>query len=126
MQKKSPFVADKNHTHHRLLAIGLNHRQAMYLILSVNALFTVAILNMQWIGIIWLMAFNIFAGGILLLLPSYILSTRYMISEDDPHQQIILFRNREQDPGKTKKNALDTAPVLFTNKVTERFQHKNL
>lgn len=26
---KSPFVADKNHLHHRLLALGLSHRQAV-------------------------------------------------------------------------------------------------
>jgi UDP-N-acetylmuramyl pentapeptide phosphotransferase/UDP-N-acetylglucosamine-1-phosphate transferase len=126
IQKKSPFVADKNHTHHRLLAIGLNHRQAMYLILAVNALFTLAILNMQWIGIMWLMIFNILAGGFLLLLPSYILSTRNMISSSDPHQQIILFSNRETDPGKGKKIALDTVPVRVTRIIREKLQNIGL
>lgn len=122
VQKKSPFVADKNHTHHRLLAIGLNHRQATYLILSVNALFTLAVLNLNWIGIYWLMAFNISAGGFLLLLPSYILSTKNVISEDDPHQKIILFNNREAEPSGPKKIGLDTVPVRVSKIIREKIQ----
>lgn len=34
-QKKSPFDADSNHIHHRLLRLGLNHKQAaMFLVIS--------------------------------------------------------------------------------------------
>ncbi|SNR30074.1 UDP-N-acetylmuramyl pentapeptide phosphotransferase/UDP-N-acetylglucosamine-1-phosphate transferase [Maribacter sedimenticola] len=34
-QKKSPFDADSNHIHHRLLRLGLNHKQAtMFLVVS--------------------------------------------------------------------------------------------
>ncbi|OIQ27990.1 MAG: hypothetical protein BM564_10745 [Bacteroidetes bacterium MedPE-SWsnd-G2] len=32
MLKQSPFTADKNHIHHRLLELGLNHKQATLLI----------------------------------------------------------------------------------------------
>ncbi|WP_120489849.1 glycosyltransferase family 4 protein [Bergeyella cardium] len=33
-QKKSPFEADKNHIHHRLLALGISHRRATFYIIS--------------------------------------------------------------------------------------------
>jgi len=91
IQKKSPFTADKNHTHHRLLALGMNHKQATYLIIAVNALFTFAVLNLKEIGIFRLMAFNLFVGGILLLLPSYLLGIKKTIPANDPYQKIIFF-----------------------------------
>lgn len=91
IQNKSPFTADKNHTHHRLLALGMNHHIATYLILSVNALFTMAVFSLQWLDIFWLMGFNLLAGGILLLLPSYLLSNKKTIPADDPYQKIIFF-----------------------------------
>ncbi|APQ18013.1 MraY family glycosyltransferase [Maribacter hydrothermalis] len=34
--KKSPFVADSNHIHHRLLRLGLNHKQATLLLVVSN------------------------------------------------------------------------------------------
>ncbi len=91
VQRKSPFSADKNHTHHRLLVLGMTHKQATYLILTVNAIFTAAVLYLQWIGIVGLMFFNTIVGGILLLLPSYIVSTKKLIKPEDPYQQIIFF-----------------------------------
>lgn len=36
IQKKSPFVADYNHIHHRLLRLGLNHKQATLFLLASN------------------------------------------------------------------------------------------
>lgn len=35
-QKKSPFDADSNHIHHRLLRLGLNHKQATLLLFTSN------------------------------------------------------------------------------------------
>jgi len=102
VQKKSPFVADKNHTHHRLLALGWNHRQATWIILSVNALFILAVVNLQWIGIYWLMAFNILAGTGLLLLPAFFISSKNMIDDKDPHQKVILFSKRFMERKKKK------------------------
>ncbi len=121
-QKKSPFTADKNHTHHRLLALGLNHRQATYLILAINALFSLTILNINWIGIIWLMAFNLFAGGLLLLLPSYLLSMQDKISKDDPHQQILLFNYREPIKARIKKIIIDKGQFRITKVISEKLR----
>jgi UDP-N-acetylmuramyl pentapeptide phosphotransferase/UDP-N-acetylglucosamine-1-phosphate transferase len=91
IQKKSPFSADKNHTHHRLLVLGMSHAQATYLILAVNAVFTISVIYLQWFGVVGLMLFNVVVGGMLLLLPSYIVSHKKLIAEDDPYQRIIFF-----------------------------------
>jgi UDP-N-acetylmuramyl pentapeptide phosphotransferase/UDP-N-acetylglucosamine-1-phosphate transferase len=91
LQKKSPFIADKNHTHHRLLVLGLNHRNSTFLILAVNFAFTNAVLYFQWLGITELMIFNVLLGGLLILIPSYLASVRKLIAKDDPDQKIILF-----------------------------------
>ncbi|MEI8366492.1 MAG: MraY family glycosyltransferase [Parachlamydiaceae bacterium] len=97
IRRKSPFVADKNHTHHRLLTMGLTHARATYLILSINAVFTFVVFNFQWLGIIGLMIFNFVFGGILLLLPSYIVAKRNLISPNDPYQEIIFFNNNQSN-----------------------------
>jgi len=44
---KSPFFADKNHIHHRLLNIGLSHTQASLLLVSVNMAFILLAVSMQ-------------------------------------------------------------------------------
>jgi UDP-N-acetylmuramyl pentapeptide phosphotransferase/UDP-N-acetylglucosamine-1-phosphate transferase len=36
---KSPFSADRNHLHHLLLDMGLNHRQIVYLLVAANLFF---------------------------------------------------------------------------------------
>ena len=37
---KNPFLPDKNHIHHKLLAVGMRQRAAMITIVSVSVLFT--------------------------------------------------------------------------------------
>lgn len=36
INKRSPFVADVNHTHHRLLRLGFNHSQTTFILISIN------------------------------------------------------------------------------------------
>lgn len=36
MEKRSPFIADKNHVHHRLLSVGLSHREAVVIIYMIQ------------------------------------------------------------------------------------------
>lgn len=91
INKKSPFEADKNHTHHRLLTLGMTHASATYLILSVNAVFAFAVFYLQGLGDVGLMIFNYIIGGILLLVPSIIVSKKKLISPDDPSQEIVSF-----------------------------------
>jgi UDP-N-acetylmuramyl pentapeptide phosphotransferase/UDP-N-acetylglucosamine-1-phosphate transferase len=122
IQKKSPFSADKNHTHHRLLALGMNHKKATYLILAINALFTMTVISFQWIGIYWLMAFNLIVGGILLLLPSYLLSLKKTIKADDPYQKIIFFGDNIFISNKVKSADHRSNQPLFGKNLKEKLQ----
>jgi len=47
LKNKSPFTADANHLHHRLLFIGLSHIQATFILGLCNLLFIVLALSMQ-------------------------------------------------------------------------------
>lgn len=47
-QHRSPFLPDKNHIHHKLLAAGLKPRAAMISIISVSAAFTLFNLFLSW------------------------------------------------------------------------------
>ena len=127
IQKKSPFSADKNHTHHRLLALGMGHGITTFIILVVNAAFTFAVLNFQWMGIIGLMIFNTVVGGMLLLVPSYIVSSKNLITEEDPYQKIILFGKHYTLFGKhytignkEKQPANNTLPLQRIKELLQR------
>jgi len=54
-QGKSPFKADRQHIHHRLLQLGCSHLQATLILISVNLFFIVLSYLLKGIGIIWLM-----------------------------------------------------------------------
>ena len=59
-QHRSPFQPDKNHIHHLLLRVGLNHIQTTCVLLSVSVLFIgLAVLGRNWN--IWLLLFADFA-----------------------------------------------------------------
>jgi UDP-N-acetylmuramyl pentapeptide phosphotransferase/UDP-N-acetylglucosamine-1-phosphate transferase len=47
---KSPFEADQNHLHHRLLAVGLTHLQATFTLTMITLLFVCASVMFQDIG----------------------------------------------------------------------------
>lgn len=46
----SPFTADSNHLHHRLLSLGLSHIQSTAVLLITNLLFIVLVLFLQHLG----------------------------------------------------------------------------
>jgi UDP-N-acetylmuramyl pentapeptide phosphotransferase/UDP-N-acetylglucosamine-1-phosphate transferase len=89
MNKKSPFTPDKNHLHHRLLALGFSHKKATYTIIIFNILFIIPVFALQNIGIIKLMAFNFLLCALLFTLPAIVIQKKKLIRENDPHQQII-------------------------------------
>jgi UDP-GlcNAc:undecaprenyl-phosphate/decaprenyl-phosphate GlcNAc-1-phosphate transferase len=70
-QGKSPFKADRQHIHHRLLQLGYTHIQATLILIGVNIFFIVLSYLLREIGIIWLMGVIL---GIASLM-SYILVT---------------------------------------------------
>jgi len=55
VQGKSPFMADRNHLHHRLLDTGMTHTQATMVLSSFNILMIGAALSFQHIGTIELL-----------------------------------------------------------------------
>lgn len=48
--KKSPFIADRNHIHHRLLDLGFSHVQSTFILITVNILFIVLAYFLQHFG----------------------------------------------------------------------------
>lgn len=50
LKNKSPFLADANHLHHRLLSLGLSHMQTTLILTMINVLFVVMAISMQNLG----------------------------------------------------------------------------
>jgi len=101
LQLKSPFTADKNHLHHRLLTLGFSHKKATYTIMTLNFLFIVSVFALQNLGIIEVMGFIIVVGGSLFMMPAYFIQRGNLIKKNDPQQQLLipssayeLLRNR--------------------------------
>lgn len=51
IHKKSPFVADQNHLHHRYLEFGLSHRQTTALIVILNLIIFIIVIAFQKLDI---------------------------------------------------------------------------
>ena len=66
----SPFVADKNHIHHRLLTLGFSHIQVALILGGVNILFIVASFLLMNLGMLKLMAINLVSAFIIFYLPA--------------------------------------------------------
>ena len=89
-QFKSPFNADKNHLHHRLLALGFSHKKATYTIIATNILFLIPVFALHHIGVIKLMAFMLVFGGFLFMIPAIIIHKKKLIDRNDPNQQLLI------------------------------------
>ncbi|TAH00978.1 MAG: undecaprenyl/decaprenyl-phosphate alpha-N-acetylglucosaminyl 1-phosphate transferase [Sphingobacteriales bacterium] len=50
LKGNSPFVADRNHIHHRLLLLGLNHMQATLILMLINFFFIYLALQLRLKG----------------------------------------------------------------------------
>ena len=48
VEHRSPFVADKNHVHHKLLGFGLSHREAVMVIYGLQALLISLAFQLRW------------------------------------------------------------------------------
>lgn len=78
---KSPFVADKNHLHHRLLRMGFTHLQSTLIMSSTSIVFILAASLLQFIGNSQLIVFLILLA-ILLNLFFWSLSRRVEIRDN--------------------------------------------
>jgi UDP-N-acetylmuramyl pentapeptide phosphotransferase/UDP-N-acetylglucosamine-1-phosphate transferase len=59
-QGKSPFVADRQHIHHRMLELGFTHLQSTIILIAVNGFFIVFTYSFQQLGNIPLMLILLF------------------------------------------------------------------
>ncbi|WP_462319242.1 glycosyltransferase family 4 protein [Marinilabilia sp.] len=66
----SPFVADKNHIHHRLLTLGFSHIQIALILGGVNLFFIALNYLLKDFGMLKLMALNLVLGFIVFYLPA--------------------------------------------------------
>jgi len=121
LQFKSPFTADKNHLHHRLLTLGFSHKRATYTIIGINILFIIPVFALQQYGIIPLMGFIIVISGALFMTPAYFIHSRHLIKKNDPHQQLlmpgmtyILLKNRKYALKESQRKAVPQGAKLQT------------
>ena len=57
---KNPFLPDKNHIHHKLLALGIKQRNAMITIISVSTIFILFnILLSLYLDVNWIVLLDI-------------------------------------------------------------------
>jgi len=87
---RGPFRADKNHFHHRLLTLGLSHRQATYSIIGFNVIFILAVFYLQHFGIFRLMVYIALACFILVMIPAYFIKKYRLIKKNDPVQHLLI------------------------------------
>ena len=88
MNRKSPFEADNNHLHHRLLTLGFSHKKATYTILSLNIIFIIILFALHQIGILRITAYILLPSSILFMLPAYFIRRRNLIHKNKPKQQL--------------------------------------
>jgi UDP-N-acetylmuramyl pentapeptide phosphotransferase/UDP-N-acetylglucosamine-1-phosphate transferase len=80
IKRKSPFTADKNHTHHALLRLGFSHAQVVVLLGSINIIFIALAIVFRHIGDNVLIPAIIFLGINLNLLLEYLI-LKQLLSE---------------------------------------------
>ncbi|SFE51194.1 glycosyltransferase family 4 protein [Thermophagus xiamenensis] len=69
----SPFVADKNHIHHRLLTLGLSHFQIAFVLGGVNIIFILLSFLLKDFGMLKLMALNLVIGFMVFYIPAILI-----------------------------------------------------
>ena len=90
LQQQSPFTADKNHLHHRLLTLGLSHNKSTFTIIGINILFISIVFTLHQIGLLRLMSYILFVSSFLFMIPAYIIRRRKLVKRNDPTQPLLI------------------------------------
>jgi UDP-N-acetylmuramyl pentapeptide phosphotransferase/UDP-N-acetylglucosamine-1-phosphate transferase len=69
IHKKSPFIADKNHIHHRFLELGFSHKQTTLIIVILNSMLIGLAFGVRSIDIHLQLLVLILTGSLLYLIP---------------------------------------------------------
>jgi len=124
INRRSPFSADKNHLHHRLLLLGNSHKKSTYLIIGMNVIFILLVYIIRDHGPLRLMVYTTFIGSVLFMIPAFIIRRKKLIKKDDPFQQLLIPReNNEISRNKRHQNQ---KPEFQTMKYQTFFQKFNL
>lgn len=92
--KRSPFMADRNHIHHRLIDLGLSHVQATFILISINLLFIVLIYFLQHLGNLYLMLLEFGLATLLtFILFSFKIKSNKMSSKNEKGMKFSLETN---------------------------------
>lgn len=94
LNKKSPFEADRNHIHHRLIDLGFSHVQATYILIITNLLFIGLIYFLQSWGNMYLMLFEL---GLAMLLTFILFSFKVKKKESKRRNESPLPLSLEMD-----------------------------
>jgi len=106
MQKKSPFTADNNHIHHRLLRLGLNHKQSTLLLFSSNLILVLITYSTINLPINLNLIVSVFFGMLIYLLPFLSVFEEY-----EPPKLLANDLAKEKAMGNTD-NAFKTSDVF--------------
>lgn len=69
IHKKSPFIADKNHIHHRFLELGFSHKSTTAIIVLLNTMLVCISLMARYFDIHWQLLILIICGTVFYALP---------------------------------------------------------
>lgn len=97
LKGKSPFTADRNHIHHRILNLGFSHVQTTMILLLTNGFFIILVFLLQNLEIHLLLAVIFAFGLVKSLIPLYI-SKHWMAKA--PKLEIP-FRNISKEVART-------------------------
>ncbi|MFN8283003.1 MAG: MraY family glycosyltransferase [Chitinophagales bacterium] len=78
IRRRSPFLADRNHIHHRLLDLGFTHVQSTFILVIVNILFVIVAYFLQHFGNLVLMCIEL-AVAVLLTVVLFAFDTKKKI-----------------------------------------------
>ncbi|MBN2805905.1 MAG: undecaprenyl/decaprenyl-phosphate alpha-N-acetylglucosaminyl 1-phosphate transferase [Prolixibacteraceae bacterium] len=89
--KRSPFTPDKNHIHHRLLVLNMNHLQATATIFMMNGFFIVGSLILQkYLGVLEISLIIFTTALILSTILELIILVKRKIEPGDENQRLFL------------------------------------
>lgn len=80
----SPFMADTNHFHHKLLHLGMSQRKALFTIIGLSiTLIIIMVLSSGVIGINWVLVLSLVLWTLLNILLTKKIKTKTTIKQDD-------------------------------------------
>lgn len=107
LRAKSPFSADQNHIHHKLLDIGFSHKKITSVLLIVNILIVALIFAGKGLGNTWLILFMVTAYfGFIGILSQLRIKSKVSVSDKDASIQANVVRFKRIWKGEIPKKNL--------------------